>query len=76
MIKVTHKKRGTYLVTLERADWRLVKTIADGYGMPSNAALASCINKGIDIHTAALRQGDDHDKLAEDTETSQEHNTT
>ncbi len=75
MINVSKIKRGVYKVVVGEAEWQLLRKIGDGYGMSPTTALGACINRGLDEHTAALRQGEEHDNHAEDKDVSNDGDT-
>ena len=69
MLKVSKLKSGGFKVRMGQAEWQLLVYIANGYGISPTAALGSCINKGLDEHSATLKQANEHDRPAEDRDT-------
>ncbi len=49
MITAKHIAAYTYAVSLDVADWKAVHNLAKAYGIPFDAMLLGCLNKGIDV---------------------------
>ena len=56
MIEATQEGNRCFLVKLDLPDSVVIREIATGMGMRSNAVLVACINRGIRHYTDMLRE--------------------
>jgi len=61
MIKVTQERDNIYTIELDVLELSLIMQIAKGYGIPKNAAIGHCINKGIETAVSILHEIAEHE---------------
>jgi len=61
MIKVVQERENIYTVELDVFELSLIMQIAKGYGIPKNAAIGHCINKGIETAVSILHEIAEHE---------------